>query len=244
MNQLIRIVAAAGLSDVVYKGFLALCFVGWFLFNLASGKHYGIPVWKRIVISVVIWPVAYGLLYFLFWIETTFTRWGHYNIVRGFVYFPLIALLVAKALKLRPVTVIDYIAPGVSLCQGIAHIGCSFAGCCYGFEAEFGIWNPVFEKYMVPNQMLESIAALGVFAVCAVYAKKHHYDSNGRVYPLFLILFGVTRFFLEFLRDNEKVIGSVSILALHAAFMVVVGACWLAVLHWREKRVKQTVDNE
>lgn len=239
MNQLIRFLAERELSGTVYNGFLVLCFVGWFLFNYWSGKRYGLEPWKRIVTSAVIWPLAYGLLFVLYWLESSFTRWGSHNIVRGFIYFPLIAIALGKLLKVPAKTMTDYIAPGVSLSQGIAHIGCNFAGCCYGYEAEFGIWNPKFNTYMFPNQALEALAALGVFAVCAVYAHRHQYDSNGRNYPLFLILFGVTRFFLEFLRDNQKIIGNVSILALHAALMVVVGGIWLAVLVVRDRKTKK-----
>ena len=236
MNQLIRFLWDAGLTQAVYNSFLALCFAGWFIYNFWSGKRYGLPGWKRITVSVVIWPLAYGLLYVLYWIESRFSQWGSHNIVRGFIYFPILAVILGKLIHIRGRTIVDYIAPGVSLCQGIAHIGCSFAGCCHGYEASFGIWNPVRQTYMVPNQALEALAALLTFAVCAIYARRKQYNSDGRVYPLFLILFGVTRFFLEFLRDNEKVLGSVSILALHAALMVIVGAAWLLVLRRTGRR--------
>lgn len=49
-------------------------------------------------------------------------------------------------------------------------------------------------------------------------------------YPLMLILFGFTRFLCEFLRDNYKVFGNISNIALHAAFMFIVGVVWLLVL--------------
>ena len=39
-----------------------------------------------------------------------------------------------------------------------------------------------------------------------------------------LMLFGGTRFFLEFLRDNEKVLWGCSALAFHALLMLFVGA--------------------
>lgn len=238
VNDLIRFLAERELSQTVYNAFLGLSFAGWLLYNLRSGREYGIPPGKRLIISAVVWPVAYGLLYVLYWVESRFTAWGSHNIVRGYIWFPFIALALAKLLHLRGRTVVDYIAPGCSLSQGVAHIGCSFAGCCYGFPAEKGIWNPQFDAILFPNQILEAIAALLVFAVCALYAKKRKYDSSGRVYPLFLILFGVTRFFLEFLRDNQKVIGKVSLLALHCVLMVLVGAVWLAVRRIQDRKTQ------
>ena len=41
-----------------------------------------------------------------------------------------------------------------------------------------------------------------------------------------LILFGSTRFLLEFLRDNEKLFWGISNLAIHAFIMFVVGVVW------------------
>lgn len=237
VNNLIRYLAERELSQTVYNAFLVLSFVGWLLYNQWSGNKYGISPGKRLIISAVVWPAAYGLLYVLYWIESRFSAWGSHNIVRGFIWFPLIALVLARLLHLRGRTAVDYIAPGCSLSQGIAHIGCSFAGCCYGFPAEKGIWNPQFDAILFPNQILEALAALLVFAVCALYAKKHRYDSNGRVYPLFLILFGVTRFFLEFLRDNQKIFCSVSLLALHCVIMVLVGAIWLVIRYTQDRKI-------
>ena len=60
-------------------------------------------------------------------------------------------------------------------------------------------------------------------------AKKQDYRVTGRMYPIFLLLFGGTRFFLEFLRLNCKVFWGVSDLALWALAMVVIGAVWLIV---------------
>ena len=56
-----------------------------------------------------------------------------------------------------------------------------------------------------------------------MYEKKKNYRSDGLAYPLMLMLFGYSRFLLEFLRDNHKVVFGVSTLALHALFMALVG---------------------
>lgn len=236
MNDLIRQVADAGLSGTVYNTFLALSFVAWYVFNLHYRKKYQFTFAQATIISAVIWPVAYGLLFVLGWIESLFSTWGSHNIVRGFIYFPLIAILLAKLLKLKTGKVIDYIAPGVALCQAVAHIGCNFAGCCYGYKSSWGIWNPVYESYMVPNQLMESLAAFLTFLFCTMYAKKHNYDGSTKVYPLFLILFGFTRFFLEFLRNNHKVLGPFSSPALHCALMFFVGIVWLCYIWDKEAR--------
>lgn len=47
------------------------------------------------------------------------------------------------------------------------------------------------------------------------------------MYPIFLILFGGTRFFLEFLRLNIKMFWGMSVYSLWALLMVAVGVVWL-----------------
>lgn len=80
--------------------------------------------------------------------------------------------------------------------------------------------------------LMTIFAALLIFLVCVILAKKKAYPVDGRMYPVFLILFGGTRFFLEFLRLNVKVFWGISVLALWALLMVVVGIVWLV----REKK--------
>ena len=67
-------------------------------------------------------------------------------------------------------------------------------------------------------------------------AKKENYAGTGKVYAMFLLTFGGTRFLLEFLRDNDKLILGVSNLALHALFMVLVGTVWLMVLYEKDQQ--------
>lgn len=237
MNALIRLAADAGMSQTVYVAFLVASFIGMAVFTVFHGTHYGIPKHKSAILTAVLWPVGYFLLYVLYWVESGFSRWGeHNNIVRGFIYFPLIVLALSAVLRIDKRKAVDMTAPGMALVQGIAHIGCCFAGCCNGYPADFGLWNPDVGCYMFPNQPLESLAAFLTFAVCVIYAKKHHYDGNGKVYPLFLILFGVTRFFLEFLRDNEKIGFNLSASSIHAAIMVVVGAIWIFIIYAKAKK--------
>ena len=57
--------------------------------------------------------------------------------------------------------------------------------------------------------------------------KKNDFKVTGEYYPFMLILFGYSRFLLEFLRDNQKLFLGISSLAIHALVMGVVGTIWL-----------------
>lgn len=103
----------------------------------------------------------------------------------------------------------DLVMPAVSLAQGIGRIGCLFAGCCYGRETDawYGI---VFHNSgyapngvrLIPTQIISSV---GDFLICAVlvwYASKK--PQTGRVASMYLVLYGIGRFAVEFLRNDYR----------------------------------------
>lgn len=110
----------------------------------------------------------------------------------------------------------DLVMPAVALAQAIGRIGCLFAGCCYGRETDawYGITYhnslqaPNGVK-LIPTQIISSGADLILCGILLLYAKKER--ENGRVASLYLMLYGVGRFFIEFLRDDYR--GSVGILS-------------------------------
>lgn len=134
---------------------------------------------------------------------------------------------------------LDFMTPAFPLTQAVAKISCCFVGCCFGYPAEHGIWNPIFSETLFPVQLLEAAVALAVCIACVMIAKKQDHRVTGRMYPVFLILFGGTRFFLEFLRLNPKRLWGISDLALWALLMVLVGTVWLLRGRNRKRRRKE-----
>jgi len=51
-----------------------------------------------------------------------------------------------------------------------------------------------------------------------------------------LIMFGVTRFILEFFRDNEKILLGCSSLSFHALFMALVGGVAMIVIFAKKRK--------
>ena len=145
---------------------------------------------------------------------------------------------VSKVLKIDWDRGCDFVAPCVPLVQGVAHWGCLFVGCCHGYPCSWGVYNPLLEQNVFPSPALEALVALAIFAVVCIYEKKQDYKPNGLAYPLMLMLFGYSRFLLEFLRDNRKVMFGVSTLAIHALFMALVGTAVYVTI--KEKNQKKS----
>ena len=113
-----------------------------------------------------------------------------------------------RAQKLPADTAADCLAPAIALFHGFARIGCFMAGCCYGVEDEHGITftSSIVESAngvpRVPIQLFEAgfeflLAALLWFLLLKVP------KSRGRLLALYLMIYSVGRFILEFWRGDD-----------------------------------------
>ncbi|MBR5245846.1 MAG: prolipoprotein diacylglyceryl transferase [Clostridia bacterium] len=116
----------------------------------------------------------------------------------------VIYLLICIIIGINPLKQMDWITPSYPLALIFAKLGCFFAGCCNGMEMENGLYNYRYERYEFPSQLLEIFWALAIFIFFMFYKKK---AKRGTLYPIYLILFGATRFVGEFLRFEEDIVG-------------------------------------
>ena len=140
------------------------------------------------------------------------------NFGEGFVvYGGLIAgflspLIYTRIKKLSFLPYIDCAVPGVAFAQGCGRIGCFLAGCCYGKEtsAWYGVTFPAdclapAGVSLIPTQLF-SAAGDFIFAIIlfilqrTLYKKKK--KTSGIVTAVYLMLYAVGRFLIEFLRND------------------------------------------
>lgn len=111
-----------------------------------------------------------------------------------------------------PLLTCDAFAPGLALGHAIGRLGCFAAGCCYGKETHH-IWGVVFRNPLAnqitgtplnvplePTQLFEAAVEFANFAFLMWLLKRRKFD--GQIFGAFLMIYGVARFFLEFLRDD------------------------------------------
>jgi phosphatidylglycerol---prolipoprotein diacylglyceryl transferase len=106
----------------------------------------------------------------------------------------------------------DAFAPGLAIGHAIGRVGCFAAGCCWGkpTHAFWGVTftNPLAHSWvgtplgeaLEPTQLFESAVELANFFILAWMFK--HKKFEGQVISAYLILYGVARYFLEYLRDD------------------------------------------
>lgn len=238
MNQLLRYVTEQGLNTTIYNILFSVSFLIVMVYTLTCAGKHKIPRGKAVALIVLTYAVSMMWMFTMCWIENGFKGWGGNNIVRIFVWIPVIAWPITKLLKLDFMRSCDFLSLGAPLIQ-VNHWGCIFAGCCHGYPCSWGVYNPMLDENAFPIQFVESFAALAVVIIVARHMKKRNYEPDGLAYPLMLMLFGYSRFLLEFLRDNDKVFFGVSTLALHALFMALVGTATYFTIKERNEKQKR-----
>ncbi|HWR17794.1 MAG TPA: prolipoprotein diacylglyceryl transferase [Terriglobales bacterium] len=108
----------------------------------------------------------------------------------------------------------DTFAPGLALGHAIGRIGCFSAGCCYGKHTD-AWWGVTFTNALanqisgtplnvplVPTQLIESVVELLNFFILLLLIRNKKFE--GQVIGSYLFLYGVARYFIEFVRDDPE----------------------------------------
>ncbi|HYG98646.1 MAG TPA: prolipoprotein diacylglyceryl transferase [Terriglobales bacterium] len=140
----------------------------------------------------------------------------------------------------------DAFAPGLALGHAIGRVGCFAAGCCYGEPTSLP-WGATFTNPLAhaisgtplgiplhPTQLYETAVELTNFFILTWLIR--HKKFEGQVIGTYLFLYGVARYFLEFLRDDPErgsVLGGIMTGTQLISIVLVLagGALWV----WRKK---------
>lgn len=164
----------------------------------------------------------------------------------GFLAAVTAAVLYTRIHRLNFWRVGDVLMPSVILGLVFGRIGCTLAGCCYGkpagpdFAFAITFHNPlglgVKNVPLYPTQILSALNALVIFTIVWLYRKKKRF--HGEVTFLCLLFYSVTRFLIEFLRDDPRGFLSVAGLRLSESQIVSIGMVLFAayILVWVRPR--------
>lgn len=147
----------------------------------------------------------------------------------GIIFGVLAAFIYSRIKKIGFIEYFDLAMPSVAIAQGFGRIGCFLAGCCYGCRTD-SFLGVVFQNSplapngvkLFPSQLFSSAGDFLIALVLILYAKKS--PKSGKVGALYLILYSIGRFIIEFFRSDER--GSVGVLSTSqfvAIFMLAAG---------------------
>ncbi len=99
-----------------------------------------------------------------------------------------------------------------ALMLAIGRIGCFLNGCCYGVITSnklLGVKFPDVDGLRYPTQLFYVFFNFFIFVLLCFIEKRYPYKRLERpvLFPTFLVSYGLMRFFVDFLRDGDRLFG-------------------------------------
>ncbi len=151
----------------------------------------------------------------------------------------------ARSYKVKALLMLDIAAPAAALGYGIGRIGCLISG-----DGDYGVptslpWGMSFPNGLVPTtqrvhptplyELLASLAIAWILWRLGARVMRRH-AATGTVFAAYLMLSGLARFLVEFIRINPRVFFGILSNAQLASAMCFIGG---AILLWSLPAAKQ-----
>src|SRR6266852_8071000 len=133
----------------------------------------------------------------------------------GLILAVIVALVYIRRVGLPLWTTCDVFAPGIALGHVVGRFGCLFAGCCYG-KPTTRPWGITFTDPFAaanvgtplgiplhPTQLYEAGAELLILTFLLLTERRGR-PYPGRTFWLYMLLYSVSRFIIEFFRGDER----------------------------------------
>ncbi len=166
---------------------------------------------------------------------------GDFSAFGGLVFYGSLiggvigGLLGAKVAKCCIADVEYGVIPAIPLGHAVGRVGCVMAGCCNGmpYDGPFAFYYPNSvaglspQQGYFPVQLLEAILNSGIFGLLYFYSKKR--KKSYILLAVYLLLYGISRFSLEFLRGDSirGIYGGLSLSQWIAGAMVLGSICFI-----------------
>lgn len=134
----------------------------------------------------------------------------------GAVFFlPVAYFSAAKLTKRKPADIFDVFAICVIFTLMCARVNCLMGGCCLG--------RPIFgsETLRWPTRQLEIVFYLVLLVWLGKMAGRA--DAKGKIYPLYMISYGIFRFVVEWFRESDNIVGFLHISHIWSIVAVIAG---------------------
>ena len=154
-----------------------------------------LPIWKTLLSAAVLTVLGVLGAKIMFLLESGF--WAGASFYGAVFFPPLFMVLLALLLHVPPLDLLDLCAPAECVMLAILKIQCAVKGCCGGILLTTTA-DGVYIRF--PSQIVELLNALALMIVLLHFIHKGVW--RGRIYPMYMLLYGITRFVFNLLRDT------------------------------------------
>lgn len=176
---------------------LAVGMLGMVIVISYQMKIYQVERWKALPVALIF--VLAGVYGSEVWYFIESGRIGGRSLYGAVVFSPLICVFVSKMIKIPYGYLLDFLAPSGCMVLSLVKIQCLRDGCCAG-KVLYLDENHVYVRF--PSQILEMSVFFLIFIALLLMSPKIKYRK--KIFPYFLIFYGLARFFMDFLRDTAQ----------------------------------------
>lgn len=220
-----------GLEIKWYGIILTTAMITAVLLSMKNGKKQGFVGDDFLDIGLIALPVAilfaraYYVIFKLSSYETVWEmldiRQGGLAIHGGLIGGVLAGILVAKYKKMNISKAVDVVVPFIALAQSIGRWGNYVNQEAFGRATNLPWAITINGEKVHPTFLYESIWDFLVFAVLIRKSESKEYD--GQLAAYYMILYSLGRFFIEGLRTDSLMIGSLRTAQIASIVMIVLG---------------------
>ena len=205
--------------------FLALL-IGYLLMCITIGqqlKWYKISWKKAPAVSLAV--ILDGLIGSALWFYLENHTFGGRSLYGAIFFVPVFFWPISRYLKVPYTHGMDFAAPSACLTLSLVKIQCLRENCCQG---KFLYIDEDHMYVFFPSQIVEMITFFILAFVLLFLSKKE--SNHGRIYPLGLVLYGGSRFILNFFRGElTPYMLGLSAGSFWSACAFIIGLIWLCI---------------
>lgn len=205
---------------------LALGTIVMLLIMMICRKWVQIGKIKMVLFSVLLTACGFASVKLMYFIENgDFVGLSFFGAI---LFVPLFLIVVSFLMKELLKKLLDLSAPAICGMLAIMKLECIRSGCCggrllYSYYEEGAIKGVYF-----PSQIVELLNSLMVMVILMLFMRKPKYQ--GKIYPLFMIIYGGTRFIWNLFRQTEPFIWIVPAGNFWSVVSILIGCAWLLIL--------------
>lgn len=184
----------------------------------------GLPMWKTLLSAAVLTVLGVLGAKLMFLIESGF--WAGTSFYGAVFFPPLIMVLLALLLRVPPLALLDLCAPAECVMLAILKMQCAVNGCCVGILLTITA-DGTYIRF--PSQIIELLNALVLMVMLLWLIRKGTWQ--GRIYPIYMLLYGITRFILNLLRDTKPFLLGLPAGNFWSLVAIVIALIWLRLAH-------------
>jgi phosphatidylglycerol:prolipoprotein diacylglycerol transferase len=240
-----------------YSVFILIAAIIMFTMVELEAKRFEIP--QQFTFNMLFWTLIFGFvgarLYYVLFNFSLFRTdlmeiirvWNGGLAIHGGIIFGLITLILyCKKYKVRPVRMMDMIVVPLIIGQAIGRWGNFFNSEAHGaattveklktlFIPDFIIKGMTIDGVVYsPTFLYESFFCLIGFIIL-LFVRRGKYTKVGTITAIYMVWYGVLRFFIEISRTDSLMIGNIKMAQVVSIVMVVIG---VGMLMYRTARGK------